>query len=167
MIAFKEANLALQAKLEETRNDLARAEESVSSLVQEASKSDAGRKAALMELKRVTHAYDMEVVRSTRHRNDRETVKAEMATLLDNHRTLRASMSALESRVDSSFGDGYFTTSYEVAKAFPPPFDLHTTLNWDRDLIMARATQFEDQDQEGPPQAATVPEFSEKGTRSP
>ena len=82
-----------------------------------------------MLFRSVTHAYDMEVVRSTRRQNDRETVKAEMATLLDDHRTLQAYMSALESLVDSSFGDGYFTASYKVAKAFPPPFDLQTALN--------------------------------------
>ena len=127
--ALKEANLALQAKLEEARNDLARAGESVSSLVHEASESDVGKKAALVELKRVTRAYDTEVDRSNRRRNDRDTIKAEMTVLLDNHKALRASMSALESRVDSSFGDGYFTASYEVAKAFPPPFNLQTTLN--------------------------------------
>ena len=133
MIALKEANLALQANLEETRNDLARAEENVTSLVQDASESEAGRKAALVELKRVTHAYDMETIRSTHHRDERETVKAERAILLDENRSLRGSMSVLESRVDSSFGDGYFTSSYEVAKAFSPPFDLQTTLNWDGD----------------------------------
>ena len=146
VIALKEANLALQANLEEARNDLARAKENVSSLVQDASESEAGRKAALMELKRVTQAYDMEVIRSTHRRYERETIKAEMNVLLDDHRSLRASLSVLESRVDSSFGDGYFTASYEVAKAFPPPFDLQTTLNWDCDQIMARATHLEDQE---------------------
>ena len=109
--ALKEANLALQAKLEEAKDDLDRAEENVTSLVQAASESEFGRQAALVELERMMRAYDTEAIKSTRHRAERETVKAEKAVLLDENRFLWGSMSILESRVDSSFMDGYFTAS--------------------------------------------------------
>ena len=56
-----------------------------------------------------------------------------MAMLLEEHRLLRASLHALEAKADSSFDDGYFTVSYEVAEALPPPFDLQAILNWDLD----------------------------------
>ena len=71
-------------------------------------------------------------------------------------------MKVLEFRLDSSFTDGYFTASYEVAKAFPPPFDLSTPLGWDRDQIMAKAAALSDADpdQGGSLQETIVPGLS-------
>ena len=44
-----------------------------------------------------------------------------------------------------------------MATALPPPFDLQTALNWDRDQKMAKAAQLAggDQGAEVPPQDAT------------
>ena len=89
---------------------------------------------------------DTETVKSTRCRAEMDSVKAEMAVLLDENCSLRGSLRVLEARVDSSFANGYFTTSYEVATALPPTFDLQTALNLDRDQIMAKAAQFFDAD---------------------
>ncbi|KAK1570419.1 hypothetical protein Q3G72_001657 [Acer saccharum] len=54
---------------------------------------------------------------------------------------LQDSIRALEAMVDSSFGDGYFFASNEVARALHLPFDLKATLGWDREQIKARITQ--------------------------
>ena len=107
-------------------------------------------------------AYDMKTIISTRRKAERESVKVERAVLLDENRFMRGTVKVLESRVDSSFLDGYFTASYEVAKAFPSPFDLLTPLGWDRDHILAKATALSDADpdQGGPSQVATVPDPS-------
>ena len=58
--------------------------------------------------------------------------------------------------------DGYFTASYEVAKAFPHPFDLMTPLGWDRDHIMAKAAALLDvgPDQGGPSKDVSIPDPS-------
>ena len=115
--------------MEEAKDDLARAEENVTSLVQAAFESESGRQAALVELDRMKRAYDTETIKSTCRWAERETIKAEMDVLLDENRSLRGSMSILESGVDSFFLDGYFTASYKVAQALAPPFDLQATLN--------------------------------------
>ena len=146
MATLKEANLALQARLEEAHADLARSEENVTTLVQAATEFESGRQATLVELERMQRAYDTETIISTRCKAERDSVKAEMAVLLDENRFLRGSVKVLESRVDSSFTDGYFTASYEVAKAFPTPFDLMTPLSWDREHIMAKAAALLDAD---------------------
>ncbi|KAK0605579.1 hypothetical protein LWI29_028328 [Acer saccharum] len=65
-------------------------------------------------------AYDTETIISTRHKAERDTVKVEMAVLLDENRFLRGSVKILESQMDSSFMDGHFTTSYEEA-TIPDP----------------------------------------------
>ena len=98
----------------------------------------------MVELERMQHAYDTETIISTRRKAERESVKAEKAVLLDKNRFLRGSVKVLESRLDSSFTNGYFTASYEVAQAFPPLFDLMTPLGWDQDHIMAKAAAFSD-----------------------
>ncbi|KAK0606016.1 hypothetical protein LWI29_033178 [Acer saccharum] len=165
--ALREANLALQAKVEEAKGDLARAEENVISLVQAASESESRRQAVVVEFERMTHAYNTETIISTHRKAERESVKAEKAVLLDENQFLRGTVKILESRVDSSFVDEYFTASYEVTKAFPPPFDLLTPLGWDRDRdrdrdrdhIMAKAATLSDADpdQGGPSLAADIP----------
>ena len=72
--------------------------------------------------------------------------------LLEENRFLRGSLHASEARADSSFTDGYFTTSYEVAEALSPFFDMQAALNWDRVQIMVKATRFskDNLDQRGP-----------------
>ena len=145
--------------MEETKDNLARAEENVASLVKTAAESESRRQDALVELERMQHAYDTESIISTLRKAERESVKAEKAVLLDENRFLRGSVKVLESRLDSSFTDGYFTASYEVAKAFPPPFDLSTPLGWDQDQIMAKAAALSDADpdQGGSLQETVVP----------
>ena len=144
--ALKEANLALLAQVEEAKDELAWAEENVTSLVQAAAESESGRQATLVELERMQCAYDIETIISTHRKGERESVKAEKAVLQDENQFLRRTVKILESRVDSSFLDGYFTASYEVSKAFPPPFDLLTPLSWDRDHILAKAAALSDVD---------------------
>ena len=94
--------MALQAQVEETKDELARAEENVASLVQAAVESESRRQDAMVELERIQRAYDTETIISTRRKAERESVKAEMAVLLDENRFLRGSVKILESRMDIS-----------------------------------------------------------------
>ena len=156
--ALREANLALRAQMEETKDELTRAEENVASLVQAAAESKSRRQDAMVELERMQRTYDTETLISTRRKAEREYVKAEKVVLLDENRFMRGSVKILESWMDSSFTDGYFTASYKVAKAFPHPFNLLTPLGWDRDQIMAKAAVLSDAgpDQKGPLQVASI-----------
>ena len=85
---MKEANLALQARLEEAHADLSRSEESVTTLVQATTESESERQAALVELERMQRAYDTETIISTWRKVERDFVKAKMAVLLDENRFL-------------------------------------------------------------------------------
>ena len=70
----------------------------MTSLVQSVIEAEAGMQEALVDLERMKRALDTEMVRSTCHRNERDTVKAEMAVHLEEHRLLRASFHALEAK---------------------------------------------------------------------
>ena len=78
----------------------------------------------LVDIKLIKRTLDTEMIRSTRHCAERDSVKVEMAVLLDENHFLQGSPRVLEVKADSSFADGYFTASYEVNEAIPPPFDL-------------------------------------------
>ncbi|KAI9173497.1 hypothetical protein LWI28_002254 [Acer negundo] len=138
---FREATISTRAELEETKRELARSETSIkfiSRLVTEAKKA---RDKALVDSARLERALDTETLRSLHRREERNSLKSEKVLLRDENQLLRGSIGNLQMKIDDAFGDGYFYTSYEVAKAFPPPFDLMASLGWDREQIEARVTQ--------------------------
>ena len=79
--ALKEANLAAMAKLEEAREDLARTEKSVDTLIKSATESESDRQEALVELERMKRALDIEIIRLLRRREEREGLKVEKTLL--------------------------------------------------------------------------------------
>ena len=81
-------------------------------MVKAAQDSERGRQAALAELSQMKQAYRSEVIKSVSLRVERETVKVEIAVLLDENRSLWEAVRALNERVDESFELGYFTTSH-------------------------------------------------------
>ena len=87
----------------------------MTSLVQSVIEVESDRHEALVDFERMKCTLDMDTIRSTRHHAERDSVKVEMDELLDENHFLPGLLRVLETRVDSSFADGYFTTSYEVA----------------------------------------------------
>ena len=94
-----------------------------------------------MALRRVEHSLDTETVRSLHRQEERECVKREKKLLQSENQLLRDTIACLEAQHGLIFEDSYFTACYEVALALPHHFDLQAALNWDRDQIMAKATQ--------------------------
>ena len=159
LLTLKEAYIGLQAKLEDTQQELVQTQQSVAPLLQAAKESEEGKHAALVDMRRYECCLDIETVRSLRRREERELLKVEKRFLLDENQLLRDTLASLEAQEGPTFEDGYFTACYEVATALPPPFDLQAALNWDQDYIMARVAQLIDGDQEEevPPQDAAHP----------
>ncbi|KAI9186208.1 hypothetical protein LWI28_014883 [Acer negundo] len=132
-------------------------------LAEAAKASKNGRQAAIVEAQHYLRCLDTETVWSLRQHEERECLKRECLKreclkrekrlLQDENRLSRKTVQNLEAQEGSSFEYGYFTACYEIATALPPPFDLQTTLNWDREQIMAKAAHLasEDQAQEDSP----------------
>ena len=93
-------------------------------------------------MRRLERCLDTETVRSLHRREERECLKREKKLLQSENQLLRDTIAGLDTQEGPSFEDGDFTACYEVATALPPPFDLQAAFNWDRDQIMAKATQF-------------------------
>ena len=146
LLTLKEAYIGLQAKLEDTQQELVHNQRSVAPLIQEAKESEEGRQEALVAIRRLEHCLDIETARSLRRREERERLKVENRLLQDENQLLHDTIVGLEAQQGPSFEDGYFTACYEVATALPPPFDLQVTLNWDRDQIMIKAAQLAEGD---------------------
>jgi hypothetical protein len=159
LLTLREAYIGLQARLEDTQQELVQTQQSVAPLLQEAKDAEEGRQDALVALRRAERSLDTETVRSLRRREERECVKREKALLQSENQLLREAIEGLETQQGPSFEDGYFTACYEVATALPPPFDLEAALNWDREQIMTRAAQLAggDQEAEAPPQEKAHP----------
>ena len=153
-MTLREAYIGLQAKLEDTQQELVQTQQNVAPLLQDAKRSEEERQEALVALRRAERSLDTETVRSLRRREERECVKREKKLLQSENQLLRETIAGLEAQQGPSFEDGYFTACYEVATALPPPFDLEAALNWDREQIMAKAAQLAggDQEAEAPPQ---------------
>ena len=159
LLTLREAYIGLQAKLEDTQQELVQTQQSVAPLLQDAKNAEEGRQEALVALRRAERSLDTETVRSLRRREERECVKRETALLQSENQLLRETIEGLEAQQGPSFEDGYFTACYEVATALPPPFDLEAALNWDREQIMTRAAQLAggDQETEVPPHEVAHP----------
>ena len=159
LTTLREAYIGLQAKLEDTQQELVQTQQNVAPLLQDAKRSEEERQEALVALRRAERSLDTETVRSLRRREERECVKREKKLLQSENQLLRETIAGLEAQQGPSFEDGYFTAYYEVAIALPPPFDLEAALSWNREQIMARAAQLEggDQETEVPPQEVVHP----------
>ena len=159
LLTLREAYIGLQAKLEDTQQELVQTQQSVAPLLQDAKNAEEGRQEALVALRRAERSLDTETVRSLRRREERECMKREKALLQSENQLLRETIEGLEAQQGPSFEDGYFTACYEVATALPPPFDLEAALNWDREQIMTRAAQLAggDQETEVPPHEVAHP----------
>ena len=154
LTTLREAYIGLQAKLEDTQQELVQTQQNVAPLLHDAKRSEEERQEALVALRRAERSLDTETVRSLRRREERECVKREKKLLQSENQLLRETIAGLEAQQGPSFEDGYFTACYEVAIALPPPFDLEAALNWDREQIMAKAAQLAGGDQE----AETLPQ---------
>ena len=148
LLTLREAYIGLQAKLEDTQQELVQTQQSVAPLLQDAKNAEEGRQEALVALRRAERSLDTETVRSLRRREERECVRREKKLLQSENQLLRETIAGLEAQQGPSFEDGYFTACYEVATALPPPFDLEAALNWNREQILARAAQLDGGGQE-------------------
>ena len=159
LLTLREAYIGLQAKLEDTQQELVQTQQSVAPLIQEAKESKEGRQEALVAIRCLEHCLDTETVRSLHRREERECLKREKELLQSENQLLRDTVASLEAQQGPTFEDGYFTACYEVTTALPPPFDLQAALNWDREQIMAKVAQLSngDQEAEAPPQDASHP----------
>ena len=95
----------------------------------------------MVKARQLERCLDTETLKSLHHREERECLKVEKRLLQDENRLLRDVVNALEAKVDSSFEDGYSTTSYEAIQALPVDFDLQSTLGWNREQILAKAVE--------------------------
>ena len=119
---LKEANLSLQADLDNTLTHLAQAQQSAEPLKQAATKSEEAYQAAMVDVRRLERCLETETVRSLRRRESKKKAQAENELLREENRLLRGTVADLEAR--PSFEDGYFTATYEVAQGLPTDFDL-------------------------------------------
>ncbi|KAI9153251.1 hypothetical protein LWI28_008432 [Acer negundo] len=126
---FKEATISARVELEDTKQELARSKISIEFLNRSVTEAEKERDKALADSARLERALDIETLRLLRREEKRDSLKSEKVLLRDENQLLRGSIGNLEAKIDNAFGDGYFYSSYEVAKAFPPPhFDLMASL---------------------------------------
>jgi hypothetical protein len=159
LLSLKETHIGLQARLEETQQELVQTQQNVAPLLQEARASEEARQEDLVMIRRLERCLDIETIKSLRRREERDRIKAEKRLLSDENQLLRDALEDLKAHQGPSFEDGYFTACYEVATALPPSFDLKATLNWDRGQIMAKAARLAggNQEAEAPPQEMALP----------
>jgi hypothetical protein len=124
LLTLKEAHIGLQARLEETQQELVQTQQNVAPLLQEARASEEARQEGLVIIRRLERCLDIETIKSLRRREERDRIKAEKRLLSDENQLLRDALEDLEAHQGPSFDDGYFTACYEVATALPPSFDL-------------------------------------------
>ena len=138
---LKEANLSLQVDLDKTLAELAQTQRSVEPLRRAAAKSEDAHQAALVDVRRLERCLDTETARSLRRHESKQKMKAENDLLLEENRLLRRTVADLEADKGPSFEDGYFTASYDVVQGLPADFDLHAAFGWDREQILAKASE--------------------------
>ena len=68
LLTLREAYIGLQAKLEDTQQELVQTQQNVAPLLQDAKRSEKGRQEALVALRRAERSLDTETVRSLRRR---------------------------------------------------------------------------------------------------
>ena len=154
---LKEANLSLQADLDNTLARLTHAQQSVEPLKQAAAKSEGAYQAAMVDVRRLERCLDTETARSLRRRESKHKMRAENNLLLEENRLLRRTVADLEAARGPSFDDGYFTASYEVVQGLPADFDLRAAFGWDREQILAKASELMSPDRENPTQNPDLP----------
>ncbi|KAK4842005.1 hypothetical protein QYF36_014143 [Acer negundo] len=116
------------AELENSKREQARYEKSINFLSRSLTDAEKARDKALADSARLEQASNMETLKSLHRREERGSLKSEKVLLRDENQLLQGSIKNLEAKTDDAFGDSYFYASYEVAKAFPPPFDLKTSI---------------------------------------
>ena len=131
----------MQADLDKTLADLAQAQQSVEPLRRATAKLEDAYQAALVDARRLERCLDTETARSLRRRQSKHKVRVENNLLLEENRLLRRTVADLEADRGPSFDDGYFTATYEVVRGLPADFDLRTAFGWDREQILARASE--------------------------
>ena len=99
---------------------------------------------------------ETETARSLRRRESKHKMKAENDLLLEENRLLRRTVADLEADRGPSFEDCYFTASYEVVQGLPADFDLHAAFGWNREQILARASELVDPDLGDPDRKSVV-----------
>ena len=67
-------------------------------------------------------------------------MKVEKKLLQNENQLLLDVVDTLEAKVSSSFEDGYFTAFYEAIHVLPTDLDLQSTLGWNQEQILAKAT---------------------------
>ena len=154
---LKEANLSLQADLDNTLAGLTQAQQSVEPLRQAVAKSEEAYQAALVDVRRLESCLDTETVRSLCHSESKKKMQAKNELLLEENRLLRGTVADLEANRGPSFEDGYFTASYEVVQGLPADFDLHAAFGWDREQILAKASALASPDRANPTQNPDLP----------
>ena len=154
---LKEANLSLQADLDNTLARLTHAQQSVEPLKQAAAKSEGAYQAAMVDVRRLERCLDTETARSLRRRESKHKMRAENNLLLEENRLLRRTVADLEAARGPSFDDGYFTASYEVVQGLPADFDLRAAFGWDREQILAKANELTSPDRANPTQNPDLP----------
>ena len=88
LLTLKEAYIDLQAKLEDTQQELVQTQQSVAPLLREAMESEEARQEALVAVRRLEHCLDMETVKSLRRREERERMKVENMLFQDENQLL-------------------------------------------------------------------------------
>ena len=139
--AFREAVISARAELKEVKQELAWSEKSIDFLSRSARESEEGRQEPSVGLERMKWALDAETLRFLRCCEERKSMRSEKVRLRDENQLLRGMVRDMEARMDEAFRDGYFYASYEIAKVYPPPFDLKASLGWDREQVKAKASQ--------------------------
>jgi len=150
ILVLKEANLSLPADLDNTLARLTHAQQCMEPLKQAAAKSEGAYQAAMVDVRRLERCLDTETARSLRRRESKHKMRAENNLLLEENRLLRRTVADLEEARGPSFDDGYFTASYKVVRGLPADFDLRAAFGWDRQQILAKASELMSPDRENP-----------------
>ncbi|KAI9192232.1 hypothetical protein LWI28_019823 [Acer negundo] len=96
LLTLKEAYIGLEAKLEDTQQELAQAQQSMAPLLQATKASEDGRQVAMVEAQCYLRCLDTETVRSLRQHEERECLKIEKKLLQDENRLSRETVQNLE-----------------------------------------------------------------------
>ena len=109
----------------------------------------------MVDVRRLERCLEIETVRLLRRRESKKKAQAENELLREENRLLRGTVADLEAR--PSFEDGYFTATYEVAQGLPADFDLQAAFGWDREQILAKASELASPDRADPTQNPDLP----------
>ena len=98
LLTLREAYIGLQAKLEDTQQELVQTQESVAPLLQKAKEYEETRQEGLVVIRLLERCLDTETVKSLRRREEREHLKVEKKLLLDENQLLRDAIADMEAQ---------------------------------------------------------------------